>query len=187
MRTGPATLLPDAARHAAQRPQEFHALGPRWRCPRPSSSDVPTASNTRSDARARSSSAAACGRRSHATRREQPTSKNSAVIVPYPANAEAISRCHPRDVAGSWNPPSTSAHRTRNEYLARDQATTRRHGGDVLPPVVDGHLRPQRACPPTDHSHADTERRCRTGGERLQLRRDRDGEDLSPPARRPGS
>jgi hypothetical protein len=35
----------------------------------------------RSDARARSSSAAACGRRSHATRREQPTSKNFTVIV----------------------------------------------------------------------------------------------------------
>jgi len=58
----------------------------------------------RSDARARSSSAAACGRRSHATRREQPTSKNSAVIIPRRAtNADAISRCHARDVAASWN------------------------------------------------------------------------------------
>ena len=60
----------------------------------------------RSDARARSSSAAACGRRSHATRREQPTSKNFTVIVPWPVtNAEAISRCNARDVIGSWNSP----------------------------------------------------------------------------------
>jgi hypothetical protein len=51
----------------------------------------------------RSNSAAAPGRRSHETRREQPTSKNSAVIVPCPATrVAAISRCHARDVTGSW-------------------------------------------------------------------------------------
>jgi hypothetical protein len=69
-----------------------------------SNSPTTTASNDRSNAPAHSSSAAACGRRSHTTRREQPTSKNSTAIVPCPAtSADAISRCHAREVAGSWN------------------------------------------------------------------------------------
>ena len=71
---------------------------------RPSNSPTTTASKGRSTPCACFNSAAACGRRSHETRREQPTSKNSAVIVPCPAiSVAATSRCHARDVTGSWN------------------------------------------------------------------------------------
>ena len=62
-----------------------------------------TASKGRSTPFACFSSADARGWRSHETRREQPTSKNSAVIVPSPAiSVAATSRCHARDVTGSW-------------------------------------------------------------------------------------
>jgi hypothetical protein len=115
-----------------------------------------TWSNRCSKLVAAASSAAASGRSAHGTRRDQPTSKNSAITRPRPAIVcRAESSCHARDdrssvlvLAGRHPPIKREPHTTydRSEPLA---ANPPRRGRHVQPPrqrtdVVNTH-RPAHA------------------------------------------